>query len=405
MSNANSLRNPYIQHLLRVFRIKYDRLEQLSASDNLDDSLEISAILRHLLMPSNHLADDIAQELGLQCSFPVPQEYETYKLAIFKADFTPKNNAVNHYKTNKFIDLICTDLDKKELTIRKLIETIANEGGGIHHIDDQDEYEKKIIVKLLETDYANLCFDVLKEISRITLTGLKHIRNVVDSKVVGLEQRKRTKQPERLVSKNKTSQIYFDGSTYLEGYHKIDLNKSGTLLFDFIPSKGEKEYPKVLLEIGSRKTEQKFSLVFKDKDTLAFRVYNSLKEFKECKLSYKRKVINFLFINYKKKEKGILFDCALFNNNKRQFEKLLIDPSWNFVEGKVIIGQDLKAKNGARFQWGNCGFIFWDYLIDKKDFMKILNDYFSNDLANVWLEEADVFGKSGSVTQMYNQAN
>jgi len=404
MSNTNSVRKQYIQHLLRVFRIKYDRLEQLSASDHLDDLLEISAILRHLLMPSNRLADDIAQELGLQCSFPVAQEYETYKSAIFKADFTPKNNAVNNYNTNKFIDLLCIDLDNQELSIRGLIETIANEGGGVHHIDDQNEYETNLIVNLLETDYANLCFDVLKEISRITLTGLKHIRNVVDSKVVGLEQRKRSKQPRILVSKNKTSRINFDG-TYLEGYHKIDLNKSGTLLFDFIPPKGQKEYPKVLLEIGSRKTEQKFSLVLKDKETLAFRVHNSLKQFEECKLSYKSKVINILFINYEKQEKGILFNFVLFNKNKQQSEKLLIEPSWNFVEGKVIIGQSLKAKNGAKFQWGRIGLRFWDDLIDKKEFMEKFHDHFSKDLADIWLEEADVLGEPAFVTQIYNQFN
>lgn len=401
MDNGQSRRDKYMLHLFRVFRVKYDKLIQLCESDNIDDSLEISALLRHFIMDGNRLADDVAVEIGLQCSFPVTDEYASKGLLIFKEGFTPNNNARIFHNRDSFLKLSCLSLEDKEISVKELIELVANCGGGVHHDGSKSDL-KKYTLLLLETDIANDCLACLQVISSIVIEGLSQVRKAIDREFSFLEQRKRKKQPEILMSKDKDIRLHFSGNSSLEAYCFLDLSKPGCVLFSFIPDELQDTYPAVVLEAGSRKYGQKISLQILDTSTLSFRVYSSTDSFQECLFKYVPLINNIFFFNYKKVAENFNFHCSLVNRVEEQKELTALI-SWDTVEGKITIGENLKSIDGAKFQ-SNGTLIFFDRYYTAHDFKQMLNKKpICDERFDKWLED-NIISDRSYVTRIYNQA-
>jgi hypothetical protein len=401
MKSPAPQRDPYEIHLFRVFRIKADKLRALCDSDNIDDSLEISAILRHVLSDGNCLADDISRAFGLPCSIPVTDAYMTDGIKVFRTDYSPLNNAATAYNRGDFLGLECIDLDGEVLRVSDLINLIANFGGGVHHVGSANKDGHQAF-HLLETDHANTCLEVLQNISRVTLGGLAELRKSVEAQFSFLEQRKRRKQPKVVISPSKENTMSFMGDSSLEAYARLSMVNGGCLLFTLIPS-SENEYPSTIMEIGSRATQQKISLQLVDANKLEIRFHRSKNEFSVCSLPYAPLRANILFVNWSiSPDKKLKLQCAI-RHDRDEYGDIETESYWDAVEGKVVIGQNLNSRNGSVFQ--GFTFVIFDRLYTLSDFEGMCKTpQLTDEISKKWIHE-NVVENKGTVIRLYNQTS
>ena len=401
MTSPATQRDQYKIHLFRVFRIKADKLIALCDSDNIDDSLEIAAILRHILSDGNCLADDVSRAFGLPCSIPVSDAYATDGLTVFTANHTPVNNATTAYNRGDFLGLECMDLEGEVLRISELINLVANFGGGVHHAGTADGDCHRVF-HLLESDHANTCLEVLQKISRVTLDGLAELRKSVEGQFSFLEQRKRKKQPEIVTSPSRAPTIFFGEDSSLEAYARLSMVDGGCLLFTFIPGP-ENEYPSTVMEIGSRSTQQKISLQLVDFNTLEIRLHRKRTDFTACSLSYAPLRANILFVNWSiSSDRKLKIQCAI-RHDREEHGDIEMESYWDAVEGKVVVGQNLNSRDGAVFQGG--ALVIFDRVYTVSDFKGMCKTRpLTDEISETWIYE-DVMENLGKVVRLYSQAS
>lgn len=389
----------YIIQLSRVFRIKYNRLENLIRTDNPDDMLEMSAILRHFLLDGHKLSDDIANMYGLVCSFPVSDDFSNVGSEVFKGKYTPTNNARTYHNRDAFLKLNCIDRQKKSFTIKQLIDTVANGAGGVHHDGKELEVREKAIL-IFESDFANDFLERFISISKIVIEAHSEMIKAIDKEFSFLEQRKRTKQPEILIDNAGNSLVHFNGNTSLEAYFNMNFEKGGSLLFSFIPALNQIEYPKVVLSVGSRRLNRSISLILVSMDDIGIKIVSDKDEY-SCSASFKNNNRNIVLFNYHKIEEGIQFELMSFSDNISE-NTIIVPLDWDELSGKVVMGQDIKSKNGAEFQT-ELTLINCPKLIGRKEFQEIVKHPSLSSSKNIsWITENIIKDRS-FVTRVYNQ--
>ena len=385
--------------VFRVFRIKYDKLIALRESDNPDDILEISALLRHFLLDGNRLADDVATEIGTACSFPITDDYSVKKHAVFRMGYTPRNNATTFYNRQNFLNLSCFEINREILTVKETIELGANCVGGVHHDGKSDLNRNAFAV--LEEDISSYFLECLHTIAESVIEGLSELRLAIERRSTFLEQRKRSKQPEILISTSKETTFSFTENSSLEGYAILELGRSGSIIFTFVPPKEQKAYPATLLEIGSRKTGDRLSMQIQSSETLVVELHQNSTVVGCCSIQLENEKRNAVLINHQIIENVCCFEVINKASNIYQntFNAQLKRTT---IEGKITFGQSLNSRNGASFQ-SQLDLIFFNQTFGSKEFENVLFLISKNKHVDTWIS-SNIVQDRAFVTRIYNQA-
>ncbi len=388
--------------LSRVFSIKYTKLENLSKSDNADDILEISAILRHFLLDGNRLSDDISNLYGLTCTFPLTNDYIKNGSKVFKEDFIPSNNAIINYSRDEFLKLKCISIDQIELSIKELIDIAANNAGGVHHNGKTQEL-RNYAVLIFESESSNNFFECLRVIAKSVIEGHSELKKAVNKEFSFLEQRKRKKQPELIFDNKREGIINFKVESSLESYFMVDFNKGGSILFSFIPPQNQNDYPSALIAFGSRRKNEGVNISFISNTVLELTIFKSKVKY-SCRVDYDALRCNFLFLTYELVKKEINVNLFCFGN-KLRMSNLKAEMDLSRLEGKIVIGQDLKSRNGSEFQ-SEITLIHFPKVYGKDDFLNMIKTKPLNEIVNrQWNSKPLVNNDKVYVTRMYNQGN
>jgi len=399
MKFNTKIRNSFELQLYRVFRIKYDKLFRLCRSDNVDDVLEISALLRHLILDQDSLVEKLSKLLSLQCSFLVYDAYLVDAENVFSEDYSPAVNSFRLYNRAEFVSLKCILIENEVLQISELIYLIANCGGGIKH-DEGQPGNRKLIHSLLETK-ANMCLARFQQISRIVILGLAEMRKVIDKQFSFLEQRKRRKQPQILVPIDGPSVLQFSKLSSLEAYYKINIDRDGCFIFSFVPH-SRNDYPASLLEIGSRTFSHKIAVLLTDDRTLSLRLFRDKNDYSCCNLIFSPMRSNILFVSWTPTVYGqIRFECVLLHENE-EVAGFTVNNCWKALEGKLILGQNPNSLNGAFFQWSGT-FVLFEQFFSIDEFHQMCETkLLSEEISKTWFKEEQARSKA-FVTRIYNK--
>ncbi|MDR3519973.1 MAG: hypothetical protein P4L54_00005, partial [Acidocella sp.] len=313
-----------IERLSQILKIKFDRLESLLKEESIDDTLELSAILRHFLMDQS-LIDNLSNEIGLSVNFPLDENEGATQFGKI-ADFLKR----------KFGDF----------SVFEIVDSISNYGGGVHHYA-KDSRQVEVFDKLVGNFDNNFGYDALRYIAESVLQSLTPLRTAIDRLVNFVEQRKRSRQP--LIVGN---MISFEGSHYLECWKSLNFERGFSIVMPFsMPPTYDGE--QCIFAVGNRKAKTEVSLWRTDYKTL------------QVKLIFEGKLLGKVMIT---KSHFKLSDviCITVDPSKDALQRKLrvafhdgyektcsIKDAQGHTEGRLVIGADLHGKHCAHFQAGD----------------------------------------------------
>ena len=332
-----------LKRLSMIFRLKYDRLTSILEDDNTDDVLEISAILRHLLI-GDSLADSVGTLFGLPISFPLTD--------------TPAPPIYG--KTSDFLK--APVLGYK---IEDIIDAFANYAGGVHH-QPKNPIQIAIVENLLGCFEKDDAYQSLREISRKVIQGLTPIRDAINRNVRAFEQRKRSRQPMAL-----EKAVWFNGSHYLEGWCHVSFDRGFSVVVTYcIPEKFIA--PECIFSLGNRR--EKTEISFSRSEAKLLEASVRFKGRFVCRLQAKGNRFS---------KSGVA--CITLRPQDGSTKSFSLDFANDFnrsvstdglngeVEGKMVFGADLNGKMCARVQTSDLAFLF-DSPISPEDMSKLFEN-------------------------------